>query len=238
MADLGCILEITVLSILLLNVAQSTYTLRYLRTSVPFPPPPTPTLGAKNKNNKALMTPVNSSVKVKRKLSPNVRPPPLPFYPSHLKLYTYTYPSATNRPPLNPNNNSHSPHPTHPPHSQLPLARSTTPSLPPPHNHLLYPNLVRLRSRLRPLRRGGILWGVVLRERGVRWRRIEGDMSIVLDVSFFLFFFLFRRRFVSFPQLFVRSCIYAPYPQLLSPPPPPSLLSSSCSSRLHSQNHH
>ena len=184
-------LELTVLSILILNVAQSTYTLRYPRTSVPFPPPPTPTPGAKTKNNRALMTPVNNSSKVKRKLSPNVRPPPLPFYPSHLKLYTYTYPSGTNRPPLNPNNNSHSPHPTHPHHSQHPLAPSTTPSLPPPHNHLLYPNLVRLRSRLRPLRRGGILWGVVLRVRerglGVRWRRIEGDMLIVLDVSFFVF---------------------------------------------------
>ena len=45
---------------------------------------PPPTLGTKTKSNKALLTPVNS-VKVKRKLSPDVRPslPPsslLPFY--------------------------------------------------------------------------------------------------------------------------------------------------------------
>jgi hypothetical protein len=74
MADLGCILELTVLSILLLNVAQSTYALRYPRTSVPLPPPPPPTPGAKTNFNKALLTPVNNSAKVKRKLSPNVRP--------------------------------------------------------------------------------------------------------------------------------------------------------------------
>jgi hypothetical protein len=191
-------LEITVLSILLLNVAQSTYTLRYPRTSVPSPPPPTP--GAKTKNNKALMTPVNNSSKVKRKLSPNVRSLP-PFSSS---LLPYTYPSWTNRHPPNPNNNSHSPHPTHPPHSRLPLAPSTTPSLPPPHNHLLYPNLVRSRSRLRLLRRGGILWGVVReweRGLGVRWRRIEGDMLIVLDVSSVLFLFFPSLFFLCFCRL-------------------------------------
>jgi hypothetical protein len=221
---IGCILELTVLSILLLNVAQSTYTLRYPRTFVPFPPPPTSTPGAKNKNNKALMTPVNNSSKVKRKLSPNVRSLP----PSPSSLLPYTYPSWTNRHPPNPNNNSHSPHPTHPHHSQLPLARSTTPSLPPPHNHLLYPNLVRLRSRLRPLRRGGILWGVLrVGERewglGVRWRRIEGDMSIVLDVSFFFIFSSFNSG-----MYIPNSSSEAAY----------TLSSSPCFSRLHNQNHH
>ncbi|KIM74627.1 hypothetical protein PILCRDRAFT_828051 [Piloderma croceum F 1598] len=64
--------ELTVLSILLLNVAQSTYALRYPRTSTP--PPATP--GTKTKSNKALLTPVNNSAKVKRKLSPNTSPQP------------------------------------------------------------------------------------------------------------------------------------------------------------------
>ena len=65
------LVELAVLTVLVLNVLQSVYALRYPRAAVPSTPA--------SKNNKALSTPANSQ-KEKRKLgglSPNVRLPSL-----------------------------------------------------------------------------------------------------------------------------------------------------------------
>ena|ERR1700733_12710267 len=107
---------------------------------------------------------------------------------SHWGMNENTYPRDEFRHPHIPNNNSHSPHPTHLHHSQPLLARSTIPFLlPPNHNPSLRSRSRSLRHRLRrahnPFRE--ILLGVV-QARPVRWRRIGGDMPIVLDVSPFL----------------------------------------------------